>query len=203
MENLFSTITTDMVQSAYERNGYVYFVKGDYNLNIFGIRSNDDTSNAFNDLIGVSFKVDGEWVLKKYSATTDPGTYYRENPMNVNGTAILAPGQHLAAFKIGKHQGKYRALVQNKSLPLYRDNNKNNVLDWNGKTRNEMAGINIHRATANAGGKSVQVDKWSAGCQVIAAYDDFAEFMDIIDKSAAKYGSTFTYTLFTEQQFFG
>ena len=42
-----------------------------------------------------------------------------------------------------------------------------------------LFGINIHRATKWEGKKSTQIDKWSAGCQVIAANDDFKLFMEI------------------------
>ena len=56
-------------------------------------------------------------------------------------------------------------------------------------------GINIHRATSREGGKSVQIDKWSAGCQVIAANADFKLFMELVNKAAKLYGNSFTYTL--------
>ena len=56
-------------------------------------------------------------------------------------------------------------------------------------------GINIHRATSREGGKSVQVDKWSAGCQVIAANNDFKLFMEVVNKAAKVWGNSFTYTL--------
>ena len=59
-------------------------------------------------------------------------------------------------------------------------------------------GINIHRATARKGGKSVQVDKWSAGCQVIAANDDFNLFMDICRKARDVWGNSFTVALIKE-----
>ena len=58
-----------------------------------------------------------------------------------------------------------------------------------------LFGINIHRATGRSGGKSTRVDKWSAGCQVIAANDDFGLFMEICHKSRAIWGNSFTYTL--------
>jgi hypothetical protein len=45
------------------------------------------------------------------------------------------------------------------------------------------------------GGKSTQIDKWSAGCQVIAANSDFKLFMEVVNKSAKLYGNSFTYTL--------
>ena len=56
-------------------------------------------------------------------------------------------------------------------------------------------GINIHRATAKSGGTSTRVDKWSAGCQVIAKNSDFKEFMEICHKAKDVWGNSFTYTL--------
>ena len=56
-------------------------------------------------------------------------------------------------------------------------------------------GINIHRATRHKGKKSYQVDKWSAGCQVIASNDDWHEFLGICKKAADIWGNSFTYTL--------
>jgi len=56
-------------------------------------------------------------------------------------------------------------------------------------------GINIHRATSRVGGESVQVDKWSAGCQVMANNSEFKTFMEIINKAAKIWGNSFTYTL--------
>ena len=51
-------------------------------------------------------------------------------------------------------------------------------------------GINIHRATSREGGKSVQVDKWSAGCQVIAANNDFKLLMEVVNKAAKIWGNS-------------
>ena len=41
--------------------GYKVFTNGDYNLNLFGIRSPETTSGAYNDLLGCAYKVDGQW----------------------------------------------------------------------------------------------------------------------------------------------
>ena len=196
-------VTMLAVEKAYEKMSYTFFTKGNYNLNIFGIRTNDNTANTFNDLVGLAYFVDEMWRLNLYDATTDPGIYYRLNPMAVSGTAILVPGYYKGAFTLGKHQGSYEALVQNKPLTVWRDVNKDNVLDFSGKTETGMFGINLHRATANAGTKSSVVDKWSAGCQVIAGYDGFIEMMEIVKKSSKLFGSTFSYALFTENEFFG
>ena len=56
-------------------------------------------------------------------------------------------------------------------------------------------GINIHRATKYEGRKSTQIDKWSAGCQVIAANDDFRLFMEVCNKAKDTWSNSFTYTL--------
>ena len=58
-----------------------------------------------------------------------------------------------------------------------------------------MFGINIHRATALEGKKSTYVNKWSAGCQVIAANDDWTKFMKICRKARDIWSNNFTYTL--------
>ena len=58
-----------------------------------------------------------------------------------------------------------------------------------------LFGINIHRATGRTGGTSTRVDKWSAGCQVIANNNDWHEFLDICQTAREIWGNSFTYTL--------
>ena len=58
-------------------------------------------------------------------------------------------------------------------------------------------GINIHKA----GKDSTQVDKWSAGCQVFANEDDFAEFMSVCYAARTKWGNSFSYTLIDAPEF--
>ena len=61
-------------------------------------------------------------------------------------------------------------------------------------------GINIHRATKYAGKKSTQIDKWSAGCQVIASNDDWTFFMKIMRKARDIWGNSFSYTLLESKE---
>ncbi|MDP6942727.1 MAG: hypothetical protein QF464_01145 [Myxococcota bacterium] len=183
-----------------EALGHAVFTNGTYNLNIIGIRTPDDDANKFNDRLCVVYKDELGWVTRTWPITTDPGTYWRENPMRVTGTAILVPGQYRGAYKIGKHRGKYDALVQRGGrVRLYRDANKDDILDMEPENIADptYAGINIHRASSRDGG-SEQVDRWSAGCQVFADPDDFDAFMELVRKSAAIYGPRFTYTLVPE-----
>ena len=192
-----SDITPDVLFRAYVARGWKPFTEGDYNLNIIGIRADDRKSNTFNDLICLLYKTDGRWVLRKYAATTDPGLYYRQNPLNPRGTAILKDGYYRGAFGFGLHHGQYRCLVQTKPLPLWRDGNRDGVLDFGGKVSEEMADIHIHRASAS--GTSKLVDRWSAGCQVIASSADWADFMRVVDIAAKRWGGAFSYALFREQ----
>jgi hypothetical protein len=116
--------------------------------------------------------------------------------MNKDGVAILVPGQYRGSHTIGLHQGKYEALRQKSPLKVYRDNNKDGIYNFSEESIKEgIYGINIHRATSTEGGKSTQIDKWSAGCQVIAANADFKLFMELVNKAAKLYGNSFTYTL--------
>ena len=191
--------TREQIENAMAEKGYRYFKSGDLNLNIVGVRNSETegrVTNAFDDCITLSYKLDGEWKFHCFKCTTDPGTHWVENLLNPNGVAILKPNQYRGSHKIGLHQGKYEALRQQKALEVYRDDNQDGVYDCLEEDVDKgIFGINIHRATAKTGGKSTRVDKWSAGCQVIASNDDFAVFMKICNQAKDLWGNSFTYTL--------
>jgi hypothetical protein len=165
-----------------------------YNLNIIGIRNNNRVPNSFDDYIVLMWKYKGQWNFKKYEATTDPGLYYLNNPLSPQGTAILKEGQYFHCFCLGLHQGKYKALVQFMPVTVIRDFNKDNYLDFtSGKEETGLFGINIHRA--NFSGKTINVNQWSAGCQVFADSGQFNEFISLCEKSQKYWGKTFNYTI--------
>jgi hypothetical protein len=173
-----------------------------YELNIVGIRSATTIPNKFDDKIAVFYKTDkGVWEGKIFNATTDPGTYWLNQPMNPQGTAILQGNkQYVNSWKLGMHQGKYKALVQAKPVPVMRDYDRNALLDFNnGKIDVGMHGINMHRA--NETGTTKSVDKYSAGCQVFENAEDFAKFLTMAEKHAGLYGNQFTYTLIDERAY--
>lgn len=194
-----SKYTREQIKSAVLSKGYDWFEEGDYNLNIVGVRNSDTkgkVTNKFDDLITLSYKIDGEWVLDCYDCTTDPGSHWAKNIMNSKGVAILKPGQYLKSHKLRLHGGKYLALGQQNPLTVYRDNNRDDNYDLNeSKTDTGLFGINIHRASKYEGKKSTNVDKWSAGCQVIAANDDWHAFLDVCQVARDKWSNNFTYTL--------
>ena len=197
---LYSKVKDYDFEKLFKKKGYAYFTKGQYNLNIIGVRaSGANITNRFDDVLVLIYKTPtGIWTRQIYQITTDPGRYYMLNPTSRKGTAILVPGQYRATYKIDKHRGKYDALCQReKPVKVYRDGNKNEIYDWNPATLEEgLFGINIHKA----GKLSSRVDTWSAGCQVFASDEDFKYFMNYCKKQvAAGLGNSFTYTLLREE----
>lgn len=194
----------EILERALISKGYKYFINGDYNLNIIGIRNSKTenmVTNRFDDTITLSYKINGEWQYHEFDCTTDPGTHWVKNVMNDKGVAILKPGQYPKSYRIGKHQGKYEALCQQNPVTVYRDNNRDDIYNLNTeKTDTGLFGINIHRATEKAGNKSTKIDKWSAGCQVIASNDDWTKFIKICKKAKDTWSNNFTYTLITSNE---
>lgn len=171
-----------------KRKGYIVYEDG--RLNLVGVRLNHAVTNRFDDTL-IAFTTDGGVSM---DCTTDPGSYYMNRPMNEKGTAILAPGQYVAAYGLGKHKG-YDAIVQTGPVTVFRDNNGDGTYDYE-RPDTGMFGINIHRA--NAVVRSKQVDKWSAGCTVVADPADFAGLMTMARQSVREYGPHLTYTLIEE-----
>ena len=172
---------------------YEVFDNGDFDLNLFGIRCSINT-NTFDDILGCAYREDDAWKVEYWPATTDPGYYHLKNPQNIRGTAILVPGQYRGVWSLDLHQKKYMALCQrNGPVKVYRDANRDTVLDLNSNTISEgFYGINIHKA----GVVSSRVDRWSAGCQVLAKEEDFDRLLKLCRSQVALHGwDKFTYTL--------
>lgn len=190
--------TREQIEKAMNEKGHKYFTGGDYDVNIIGVRNaatGDEITNKFDDCITLSYKVDGEWKFNCWKCTTDPGKYWTEHLLNKDGVAILKEGQYRGSHKIRKHQGKYDALCQKGPVKVYRDKNMDDEYDLIEENVHEgIYGINIHKAGSWKSG-SVQVDKWSAGCQVFSKEDDFYDFMNVMYKARDRWGNSFTYTL--------
>ncbi len=172
-----------------------------YELNIVGVRKDSTEPNKFDDTLYVFWKDDkGAWEGKTYAITTDPGTYFLKNPINNLGAAILKEGQYVDAYKSGLHRGQYKALVQSKPVTVFRDYDRNAILDFNnGKEDTGLFGINIHKSGSK--GDTQNVEKWSAGCQVFQNADSYNEFIKLTDKQLGLYGNKFTYTLVDERAY--
>ena len=201
-------LTRDLIEETVKDRGFAWFDKGDYNLNIVGVRNSEtgnEVTNRFDDKITLSYKVKGHWKFHSFNCTTDPGTHWVYNIMRQEGVACLKEGQYKGAYKIDLHRGNYDALCQRGAkVTVYRDNNKDDCYDLDdSNTQTGYFGINIHRATARLGGNSKAVDKWSAGCQVISSNIDWHEFIEICYKAREIWGNSFTYTLIKSEDIYG
>lgn len=169
----------EQIKKALLKKGYP-IKTGEWELNIIGIRNDNAQPNSFDDTMCVLFKDHyGDDTLITFSCTTDAGLYWLLHPMNVDGCIIMKEGHYPNAYKIGLHRG-YKALKQIGNIRYVRDNNKDAILDFDAK--NEVVGnfaTNIHHASFPE--KSVVVDKWSAGCQVINK--GWLEFLELCDQS--------------------
>ena len=196
---LFTKCTTYNFEKLFKDKGYAWFTKGSYNLNIIGIRSNNNkVTDKYDDILVVDYNTDNGHKRVCYTITTEPGKYYMQNLCNPKGAAILVPGQYRGCWQIGLHQGKYKALCQRKAVKVYRDNNKDMIYNMTPKSIDKgIFGINIHRSNKTC--ICDTIDKYSAGCQVFNDPVEFNAFMRLCEAQRKLYGNTFTYTLINEE----
>jgi hypothetical protein len=186
-----------LLQTRLDRQPFAYDpARPGINLNLIGLRALPGIPDRFDDLLCALWQqADGEWQSRYFAATTDPGGYHLHNPGRVNGTAIMVHDRwYPAMWRIGKHKGEYFALCQNPSRPpppVWRDADRDSSARYGGVEHTDAGGINLH----HAGVASTVVDRWSAGCQVVAGRPAWDALWDLILKSAAVYGPTFSYAL--------
>lgn len=192
-------MTIKEVISTVEARGY-QLDKRPYKLNLVGIRNLANTQpNEFQDKIAYFFFDEYGNVLGNVArGTTSPSVYFLQNPMNLEGTAILQQGQYVNAYSIGLHKGKYQALVQVRPVTVIRDSDRNSYLDFFADTQTGLYGINIHKATIGKSNEAI-IGQDSAGCQVFMNESDFNDMMRMAYKSRDLYGNTFSYTLIDER----
>lgn len=175
--------------------GHPWFV-GTYNLNVIGLRTLAKP-NTFDDMIVAAYEDQYGPKVEMFAATTDPGSYWLQSPMNVKGTAVLATGHHRGLWQPGLHGGPtgHPALVQVSPCAVWRDSDRDSVIDPDKRVTDVgMHGINLHRASAS--GTSMLVDRWSAGCQVVQAPAALARILELVERQRlAGRGSRVSYTL--------
>jgi hypothetical protein len=140
---------------------------------LLGVRSLDDIPNRFDDKIYL-FK-DEEFVLVT-SATTNAGTptLRQFEKINKDGAAVLKADEwYYNVWKYGKHQGKVEALLQlGNKVRVYRDTDKDDKSEEQGKLQEGYFGINFHPNTYDLSKPSgTTIGWWSAGCQVVNRVD--------------------------------
>lgn len=190
--------TLQQIIKTAESKGYT-IDKRPFKLNLIGVRNQKATNqNTFDDQIAYFYYDNNGQLRGKVSVgTTDPSTYWLNNPMNVKGAAVLKSGEYKDAYAIGLHRGQYTALVQVKPVTTIRDNDRNALINYFAPTTTGLYGINIHRATLNKANKAV-IGQDSAGCQVFRDVADYNEMIGLAKNSREKYGNKFSYILIDE-----
>jgi len=188
-------VTIENLIEVAKAKDYALFVNDikPYNINLWGIRN---PGGEFNDEFHLFWKYKGNWSHLIFMGTTDPGKHYLEHPLNHKGTAILPEGQYRGGWSLGKHKGVYEALVQNKPVQVYRDDNLDAELDLTKLDKPGYYGINIHRAHAEA--DVATIGRYSAGCQVIHNPFEYGIFIQICKMAAVNFGDSLTYTLINQ-----
>jgi len=212
--------------------GFRLFTKADkrFNVNILNIRSRETKAGKFDDVQVVFWFWEGKLEWKKYDVTTDPGIPYLLRPMHRYGAAVVAPGQYTDVWRLGKHRGKYDALVQTSKISVFRDNDKDNTVktstlhdakvrssrDMLSASRGYMTSrdanhfdrhlvyrglFGINCHRASKYGLVERVGKYSAGCCVHHDPEGYKEFIKICKESAINFSNSFTATWITEKDY--
>jgi hypothetical protein len=199
----------DIYKKALDKEEYTFFDKGNYNVNIIGVRSKEKKAGKFDDSLSVLYKDrHGNWAADVYRITTDPGAYFLADKTKwygPYGVAVMMPGQYRGAYTVGQHGStKYEALVQSGgTVTVARDSNLDDIADADpANVQTGWYGINIHASSMRPYAEektTSRVGPWSGGCQVFKNSLDFREFMKLIKLSAKYHGDKFTYTLLEEK----
>lgn len=194
--------TINEIRDVLNEKNYVFFDnQKPFNLNLIGVRMETHVKNTFDDKLFLVFRDEKlRMKINEYPITTDPGSYWLLHPMNKDGCGIMVPGQYRGLWAKGKHHNKYDALVQVGLVKAYRDNNLDDVLDFDPATiQIGRFGANCHMS--NPYTESYYVDKWSAMCQVHKKSANHWEMMAYVDLALKLYPNSFTYTLLEEKDF--
>lgn len=190
----------ETIHEVMRESGMVIFDKP-FDITLGGIRTLDNKSNKFNDWLFAShFTKNGGINSVIVPGTTDAGLYYREHPMQIDGTAIIQHGiQHRGAYtymKKGGHRGQ-EAFRQTGKMAYWRDANRDEYLDFDGEVRHAIYNTNIH----DMGTLGNNVNKWSAGC--LGATEENMELLYAMARVQISYGlgASFSLALLHEDDF--
>lgn len=152
---------------------------------------NADEPNQFNDRrILITFENGAPKIIGNWEATTEPGFYYTDSPMNISGAARIKFGQYLNCWEVGTHGNSvpHEALIQIRPVTVYRDYNRD-MARVGDKEDTGLFGINQHGGYDYPFGN---IGPASAGCQVGRTMDGHEEFMRLI-KTDPRYKKDHTF----------
>jgi len=205
LTNLIFNCSDDIInplKKVFRKKGYVFF-NGPFNVNLIGIRAKERDIRKMSDRFLLVYEDHlCNWHAEILVGTTVPGEFYHYNYTNPDGLGIIVPGQYRGAFRKGKHKGR-DALIQNTTFKVYRDSNKDGVIDKNViKDAPPSCRFNFHHAKSSIHPHKIfikNIGRFSEGCQVPANWVKYKMCFDIISYSMKLYNSkSITYTLLDE-----
>ncbi|MEP7353645.1 MAG: peptidoglycan-binding domain-containing protein [Acidobacteriota bacterium] len=160
-------------------------------------RPNANTPNQFNDVrLVLSHRSGVPVMLGRWDATTEPGTYYTQHPLNPEGAARIQFGQY-KAWCVGMHDlgrpGAHEALVQRGTISVCRDGNRDYVRAGDIIDTGNSFGVNQHWGYDMSPNN---IGNASAGCLVGRACAGHREFMAIV-KQDPRYVASNSYKFIT------
>ena len=161
--NIMERPTIEEIHEVMLENGMKVFTTP-FDCTLGLIRTIDNKSGKFNDWIFMSHPTDNGGINSIIvPGTTDAGLYYRLNPINIDGTAIIQHGKQFhGAFthmEKGGHKGQ-EAFRQTGGIDYWRDINRDEYLDFTNPKEDKIYNTNGH----DMGTVGNNVGKWSAGC---------------------------------------
>ena len=167
-----------------QRKGYqISTRRGEYSIiYVEGMNTdgtlNNDAPDQFNDWRLVLEVINGKPnIIDGWEATTEPGYYYTNNPMNPKGAARIAFGQY-KAWQVGIHGNSepHEALIQRAPIKVFRDKNKDMVRTGD-EVDEGLFGVNQHWGY-DYPRRSIRLA--SAGCLVGRYRVGHREFMKLV-----------------------
>ena len=224
-EELADTITSSKLN-------YKFFDKGAYNLNVIAERKDDVFDNAPSDVLHVAYRDEKlkpkvltiKWTTMPgtvgavYTPITTGGINVKTGKWEVvTGVAALVEAQYLKTYKYVKNVDywlKYSFLQQVKPVMVYRDSNRDNILNRTAviHTDEGLGQANlfkIHQHIMSPKGVDSNVLNYiynnkpvvyTMGCQG-SPEPSFKKYIELVDKSAKLYGDILTYTLVGSSDF--
>jgi hypothetical protein len=183
----------DLLEGSMLVEGFKGFPKGRF---IIGVRSQEDTSNVYDDKfyeyenIGEEFTMDPSKMLfiRVLTGTTNPGIKILKGgfkSFNPKGAAVLKSNMwYYNVWKYGMHRGKMPALRQRGAeVIVYRDGDMDGKSEELGEPISGWYGINYHMNTydfsdANLDKTIWTIGGWSAGCQVTNEREEYLDQME-------------------------
>lgn len=176
-----STAIADRIIAYMQSKNYATFTnRGEVNIvYIEGAEAdgtpNSDLLNVWNDRrIVILFESDRPTIALNVLATTEPGRYYTENPMNPLGAARIQLNQ-FKSWQMGWHKPNHEALRQVAPIVVHRDFNKD------GFRTNDRLDAGIFHMNQHHGGNSPlnDIGLYSAGCLVGRLVKEHSTFLSL------------------------